>query len=135
MIEMAREAAGHNGVEDRCEFLTGSFLQMAGSEVFDATTANGLFDYIDDPVPIIRKMREMTRETMIMSFPKAIEWRIPVRWIRFQLNGCPLYLYTRRRVLEIVAEAGIADFECIDFDRDFLIVAHLSSTRLQDAGR
>ena len=39
----------------------------------------GFFDYIEHPVPIIARMRELTRGKMIMSFPKAVEWRVPVR--------------------------------------------------------
>jgi 2-polyprenyl-3-methyl-5-hydroxy-6-metoxy-1,4-benzoquinol methylase len=125
MIRLAREAAQSGGVGDRCEFRIGSFCEVIRDEVFDASTANGFFDYVDDPVPIIRRMREVTRETMVMSFPKVFEWRVPPRWIRFQLNGCPLHLYTRRRVREVLSEAGIAHFEWVELDRDYLVIVHL----------
>ena len=54
---------------------------------FDACTGNGFFDYVEDPVPIITRMRELTKGNLIMSFPKAVEWRVPVRRIRFWLKG------------------------------------------------
>ena len=125
MIRLARENARRSGVEDRCEFRLGSFPEAVSDGPFDASTANGLFDYIEDPVPIIRRMRELTRETMMMSFPKAFEWRVPIRLIRFRMNGCPLFLYTAKRIYRILLDAGITKVDCIELDRDYLIVAHL----------
>src|SRR5205085_2011370 len=85
MIDLAREYAQRLGVGDRCEFIAGAFPEAVPDEAYDASTAMGFFDYIEDPVPILARMREMTRETMVMSFPKAREWRVPVRRLRFQM--------------------------------------------------
>ena len=70
-------------------------------------------------------MREKTTQTMVMSFPKAIEWRVPIRRARFLLNGRPLFLYTRRRVESILQEAGIGKHDWINLGRDYLIIAHI----------
>jgi 2-polyprenyl-3-methyl-5-hydroxy-6-metoxy-1,4-benzoquinol methylase len=125
MIRLADDAARGQGLTHLCEFRVGSFTEVVTNETFDASTANGFFDYVENPVPILKRMREVTRGTMIMSFPKKFEWRIPVRWVRFQLNGCPLYLYTRRKVFDTLAQGGVSDFECIDLGRDYLIVARV----------
>jgi hypothetical protein len=74
-------------------------------------------------------MREMTSETMIMSFPKAIEWRVPVRRVRFWLKGTPLFLYTEGQVRKILADAGVTKYDWIALDRDYLVVAHLSQAK------
>ena len=125
MIDLANEMAARTGVADRCEFRAGMFPDVVTDGPFDASTANGFFDYIEDPVPIIARMRELTRQTMIMSFPKAVEWRVPVRRVRFWLSGCPLFLYTEGRVRKILAAAGVTDYEWIALDRDYVVVAHL----------
>ncbi|MDH3443830.1 MAG: class I SAM-dependent methyltransferase, partial [Deltaproteobacteria bacterium] len=125
MIGLAREAAAQAGVADRCEFRVGAFPDAVPDGPFDASTANGFFDYVPEPVPVIRRMRELTRETMIMSFPKAYEWRVPVRRARFWLNGCPLYLYTEKKVRSILKQAEVNRYDWIDLDRDYLVVAHL----------
>ena len=85
MIEIANTVAKELAIEDTCEFRIGSFpdIVKASDLPFDASTANGFFDYIAEPIPIIAKMREITRGKIIMSFPKAIEWRVPVRRARF----------------------------------------------------
>lgn len=125
MIDIANRLAAEAGVSDRCEFIAGAFPEAVGSERFDASTANGFFDYVEHPVPLIARMRELTRETMIMSFPKAVEWRVPVRRVRFWLKGTPLFLYRERQVKRILADAGVENYEWINLDRDYLVVAHL----------
>jgi len=127
MIEIANTIAKELLIEDRCEFRIGSFPDAvkAADLPFDASTANGFFDYIAEPIPIIEQMREMTRGKMIMSFPKAIEWRVPVRRVRFWCKGTPLFLYRENQVKAILASAGVTNYEWINLDRDYLIVAEV----------
>lgn len=127
MIDIAEELAKEEGVADRCEFRVGAFPEIVDdSEApFDASTANGFFDYIEDPVPIISKMRELTKGKLVMSFPKAIEWRVPVRRVRFWMKGTPLFLYKEDQVKGILSKAGVDNYEWINLDRDYLIVAEV----------
>jgi 2-polyprenyl-3-methyl-5-hydroxy-6-metoxy-1,4-benzoquinol methylase len=126
MIDLARKYAGELQVAGVCEFRVGRFPDAVPEKGFDASTALGFFDYIEDPVSIVRAMREKTTQTMIMSFPKAIEWRVPIRRVRFLLKRCPLFLYKRKRVESILKAAGIEKYDWIDLDRDYFIVAHLN---------
>ena len=124
MIDLANELARQFGVEDRCEFRVGSFPgAIQDHEQFDAATAMGFFDYVEQPVPILARMRAMTRNEMVMSFPKAQEWRAPLRRARFRLAKCPLFLYSEEDLRGMLAEAGISRYEWIDLDRDYIIVA------------
>jgi ubiquinone/menaquinone biosynthesis C-methylase UbiE len=125
MIDIAEELAKEQDVSDICEFRVGAFPDIMDDSDgrFDASTANGFFDYIEDPAPIIEKMREYTRGTMILSFPKAVEWRVPVRRVRFWVKGTPLFLYKEKQVKDILSKAGVSKYEWINLDRDYLIVA------------
>jgi 2-polyprenyl-3-methyl-5-hydroxy-6-metoxy-1,4-benzoquinol methylase len=125
MIEIADKLAAEAGVAERCEFITGGFPEAVPADAapFDACTGNGFFDYVEHPVPIVTRMRELTKGKLIMSFPKAVEWRVPVRRVRFWLKGTPLFLYTEQQVREILAKSGVTDYEFIDLDRDYLVVA------------
>ena len=125
MIEIAGEIARKAGVQDRCEFRTGAFPAAVPDGPFDASTAMGFFDYIPEPVGVLSAMRQKTKSTMIMSFPKAFEWRVPIRRMRFLMLGCPLFLYSERGTRRILAEAGITSYEWIPLDRDYIVVAHL----------
>ena len=125
MIEIADKLANEAGVGDICEFVVGGFPEAIGMDEgpFDACTGNGFFDYVETPVPIITRMRELTEGKLIMSFPKAIEWRVPVRRIRFWLKGTPLFLYTEEQTRDILARSGVKNYEFIHLDRDYLVVA------------
>jgi hypothetical protein len=83
----------------------------------------GFFDYIEDPAPVVAAMRERVKGTMVMSFPKAVEWRVPLRRIRFRMMGCPLFLYTADRTRRVMAEAGVRDYDWVPLDRDYIVVA------------
>lgn len=125
MIDIANRLAKQMNVEKQCEFRVGAFPEAVKGEMFDFSTANGFFDYIENPVSIIAAMRETTREKMIMSFPKAYEWRVPVRRVRFWMKGTPLFLYTRKQIEQILREAKVEKYDWINLDRDYLVVAHL----------
>ena len=125
MIEIADKLATGAGVEEKCEFIIGGFPEAISESdgPFDACTGNGFFDYVEHPVPIITRMRELTRGRMIMSFPKAVEWRVPIRRVRFWLKGTPLFLYREAQVRDIMARSGVTNYEIIFLDRDYLVVA------------
>jgi ubiquinone/menaquinone biosynthesis C-methylase UbiE len=127
MIDIAEKLAVEANVGDKCEFVVGLFPNDIdpAEGPFDACTGNGFFDYVEHPVPIITAMRELTRGKMIMSFPKAVEWRIPLRRFRFWMKGTPLFLYTEAQVRDILAKSGVTDFEFIHLDRDYLVVANV----------
>ena len=123
MIQIANDYAKRLKIEDRCEFRVGAFPEAVTGETFDYSSANGFFDYIEHPVPIIKAMKDITRERMVMSFPKANEWRVPLRKMRFKRLGCPLFLYTEPQVKQILKDAGLTQYEWINMDRDYLVVA------------
>lgn len=123
MIDLAREIAGRAGVADRCEFVVGAFPDAVPPGTFDASSAMGFFDYVPDATPLVAAMRERTRSTMVMSFPKAEEWRVPIRRLRFRMIGCPLFLYTESQTRRVLAEAGLRDYDWIPLDRDYIVIA------------
>lgn len=125
MIEIARGQAARLGVSDRCEFHVGSFPQDLPSARFDAALAMGFFDYVSDPVDMVKAMRDLTEGTLVMSFPKAREWRVPIRRLRFKVLRCPLYLYSQARVGQILRAAEVTRYECIDLGRDYIIIARV----------
>ena len=125
MIDLANDYAKTAGVDSVCEFRAGAFPDAVPDGPFDCSSAMGFFDYIEDPVPLVAKMREKTTSTMVMSFPKAGEWRAPIRRVRFKLIGCPLFLYTDARIKQVLSEAGVDRYEWIDMGRDVIIIAKL----------
>lgn len=108
MLRLAATRALRSGVGDRCRFVCGDFLSQRFDRSFDHVIAVGLFDYVEDPLPFLIRSRELTTTTFIATFPRLLTWRAPVRKARLALSGCPVFFYTRRRVVDLLRQAGLA---------------------------
>jgi SAM-dependent methyltransferase len=106
MLDVAEEHARRTGVSEQCQFVWGEFLAYPFDQPFDHVIAVGVFDYIGDPVPFLRKARTLTGESLIATFPRLLTWRAAVRKVRLRLLGCPVFFYTRRRVVDLMGQAG-----------------------------
>lgn len=106
MVERCRELAAAESVGDRCTFEHTDLLDYEPEETFDVTIGIGLFDYIADPLPVLKKMRQVTTDKVIASFPRFWTWRAPVRKVRLGIRGCPVYFFTKRRLAELMRQAG-----------------------------
>lgn len=107
MLRLAAERAARSGAGDRCRFVCGDFPSLRFDSSFDHVLAVGLFDYIRDPLPLLIRSRELTLATFIATFPRLLTWRAPVRKARLALSGCPVFFYTRRRILDLLERAGL----------------------------
>ena len=107
MIELARQHAAENGVESKCRFEVGDFLEMDFDEPFDAIMAIGLFDYIRRPDVFLAKMNAVAGRVVVATFPRFWTWRAPVRWIRLNLQGCPVYFFRESQIRKYYETAGM----------------------------
>jgi len=124
MLKMARELADRRGVGESCRFLAADFMNYEFDRRFDVTLAIGLFDYVADCAPFLRKMRRLSRKKVIATFPRRWTWRAPVRKVRLSLHGCPVYFFTRAQVERLMTQAG---FQCSTVERIgkiYFVVGH-----------
>ncbi len=108
MLAIARQLARDEGVDGNCSFVDGDFLPLRFDRSFTVTLAIGFFDYTADPMPYLRKMKQVTTGRMIATFPRFWTWRAPLRKIRLALGGCPVRFYTRGRVHNLMRASGWA---------------------------
>jgi SAM-dependent methyltransferase len=127
MIELARQQAVVAGVGDRCDFHTAAFMDFRTTERFDVSVATGYFDYLEDPLPHLRRMVEVTRGRLFVSVPKRLEYRVPVRKLRFALEHGYVRFYSRREFAELARTAGVAPdrLSMIDLGRDWIAVIRM----------
>ncbi len=124
MVERCKQYASREGVEDRCHFLKTDLLEYEPDTTFDVSFGIGLFDYISDPLPVLRKMREVTRDKVIAAFPRFWTWRAPVRKVRLTMRGCPVYFYTKARLDSLMKEAGFPRHEVTRVGKLHCVVSH-----------
>ena len=124
MIELARSEAGRLGFASSCEFRTSGFLDFATDERFDIVVATGYYDYLDNPLPHLKKMLKLSRGKVFATLPKRWEYRVPVRKARFLLERGYVRFYSRREILELAEAAGLpaGRLSLIDLGRDYVAV-------------
>jgi SAM-dependent methyltransferase len=110
MLELAREYTRARRVADQCEFIQADFLDYPFQETFDVVVALGVFDYMEDPVSVLKRMTELSDDKVVASFPGVSSIRAPLRKLRYALRNCPVYFYTSTRLRQICHEAGLAKF-------------------------
>lgn len=106
MIGLCKEASERANLEGHCEFIHTDLLAYQGDEKFDVSFGIGLFDYIKDPMPVLKKMRELTTDKVILAFPRYWTWRAPIRKARLNARGCDVFFYTKTRLDELLRDAG-----------------------------
>jgi 2-polyprenyl-3-methyl-5-hydroxy-6-metoxy-1,4-benzoquinol methylase len=124
MIERCRQSAQKAGLEDCVSFIQTDLLEYEPDSNFDVSYGIGLFDYISDPLPVLRKMRELTNDKVIMAFPRLMTWRAPVRKVRLTLKGCPVFFYSRSKINRLMRDAGFAKWEVTRVGKLHCVVAY-----------
>ena len=125
MIEIAEREAQAAGVADRCRFEVSEFLDYRPQEPFDIVLAIGYFDYVKDAETHLRKMLDIARVRVFASFPKRMEWRAPMRKVRFALTGGFVRFYSKQEIEAMMTRLGLTPERAvvIDLGRDYLLVA------------
>jgi len=126
MIERCRQSASKEGLEDCLSFIQTDLLQYEPDSNFDVSYGIGLFDYISEPLPVLRKMREVTTDKVILAFPRLMTWRAPVRKVRLRMKGCTVFFYSRSKINRLIREAGFAKWEVTRVGKLHCVVAHVS---------
>ncbi len=114
MVKRAHELVEEAGVSDQAQIRQADILDFEADQLFDVTLAMGVFDYIRDARPYLRKIRGMTAGVFLATFPRLWTWRMPIRKVRLGVLGCPVYFYTARQIEALLRESG---FACDRIDR------------------
>ena len=124
MIGLCRRSSRKEGVDHTCSFLQTDLLDFAPDSSFDVAVGIGLFDYISEPLPVLKKMRDVTTDKAIVSFPRFWTWRAPVRKARLTLRGCDVFFYTRREINRLMKEAGFRHHEITRVGKLHCVIAY-----------
>ena len=125
MIGLCQKASEDQNFDDRCTFIQTDLLEWdnAGAK-FDVSFGIGLFDYISDPLPVLRRMRELSTDKAIMAFPRLWTWRAPVRKARLTMKGCDVYFYSAARIDKLMKDAGFSRHTLTKVGKLYCVVAY-----------
>ncbi len=102
-----------------CDFLK----DFNPAEKFDITLAIGVFDYLDNPLPFIKKMKDVTRGITVTSFPARYTPQMPIRKIWLATKNCPVYFYTKKSIHELYRSADFREYEVMTIAAGYMVKA------------
>lgn len=111
MLVIARKILREKMPDSPCEFVVGDFNELEFKTNFDITLAIGLFDYIADPLPMLKKMCRITDEKLIATFPIKGTLRARIRKLRLSLYSCPVFFFSPDEVVKMLESAGFIDIK------------------------
>jgi 2-polyprenyl-3-methyl-5-hydroxy-6-metoxy-1,4-benzoquinol methylase len=107
MIELARGKARASGLERHCDFKLADFMSDDFSGAYDIAVAAGVFDYVKDAEPFLRKIGQLCKKGAAISFP--IKWTLltPLRISWLFTKKCPNYYYTKKQIRRLFRHCGL----------------------------
>jgi len=127
MLQIARSRSREAGMAESCTYVCGDFLELNLSDRFAGALALGVFDYVRDPVRMLRSMARVTDGRLVVSFPTPDFPRAPLRKLRYAAQGCPVFFYSAARIRDLFAEAGLDDPQLHGLRGGWLAVANASA--------
>lgn len=117
MLDLARERIQQTTDGSRFELVCSTFPAKLPVERADAAIVMGVMDYIADPAAFLSGLRDLIRGgTAAISFPSRHWLRSPIREFRYSLRNCPIYLYRRPAIEELLARVGLTPIKIQKID-------------------
>jgi len=121
MIEFSQNISKQMNTDKTCSFICDNFLTHPFDESFDIILAMGLFDYIEDPAPLFKKIAELKPSLFIASFPRFTPFWGIQRKIRYNIiKKCPIYNYSHDQLTKLFTDAGFTSFTITPYKRGFI---------------
>jgi len=126
MIDLAHEYnKTHGNNKLKLKFKQEDFLIDTPEEKsFDFTLALGIFDYLKEPLPFLKKMKNVTKEKMVVAFPAKFTPQMPLRKIWLMKRKCPVYFYTKKQIEKLYRAEGIEKFKITKIPAAYFVVAY-----------
>lgn len=123
MLNLARNFAKEREIEENIEFKDVDFMSDFNEGLFNITLALGVFDYIQNPIPFLSKMKTLTTEQILASYPARFTPQAPIRKLWLYTRKCPVYFYTKREIDRIYKAIELTSYEIIDYSAGYLVKA------------
>ncbi|MFC1521607.1 class I SAM-dependent methyltransferase [Elusimicrobiota bacterium] len=123
MIECARGNLEQAGFAARSVLYPADFMSMKLPHTYDHVVAIGFLEYMQDPLAVLQKIRDLADSSFVISFPKMWTLRTLPRMARYKLRNCYLRFFTHRELRGFMEVLNIDRYQIHDLGRDYLVQA------------
>jgi len=124
MVDVMQQLVSSRGLSNNVEIIQSTFLELDIDESFDIVIAIGLYDYIKNPLPYLVKTKNITKKTMVASFPIANTWRSYVRKVRLGLRKCPVFFYDRESIDDLLTKSNFSSWRIDRFGQLLFVTSN-----------
>jgi len=128
MLAIAGRLAREAGYETRCTFLLSDVSAYTPAQPFDVVIALGFFDYVHEPLRVMRQLRSLCNIKLIASFPRKWSPRAPLRKFWHRLNNSYVRLYTNNAVDSLLNLSGFERLRLVKRGPIYVVVAAKSDS-------
>tara|TARA_B110000027_G_C16078915_1_gene282697 strand:- start:400 stop:1056 length:657 start_codon:yes stop_codon:yes gene_type:complete len=122
MLEITKQRVKALGKDNDVEFILEDYLNYKPSKKFDVACVMGFFDYVEEPVEVLKKLLNDVEKEIYISIPDAKGLLAVQRKIRYKLRNCPLFLYSLQYLKDSLKAAGcLENSQIIDIDRGYFV--------------
>jgi len=122
MLEITKQRVESLGKNNNVEFILEDYLNYKPNKKFDVACAMGFFDYVEEPVEVIKKLLNDVEKEIYISFPDNLGLLAIQRKIRYKLRKCPLFLYSLKYLKDSLKAAGCLDnSQILNIDRGYFV--------------
>jgi len=122
MLEITKQRVDSMQINSKFETILADYAEYEFANKFDAVCVMGFFDYVQEPVKILKKLLTETNKELYLYFPDDKGWLAWQRKIRYGWRNCPLYLYSKEYLDEILKEADCFHLaEIKETDRGYFV--------------
>ena len=125
--ELLRKHIIKTGKKINLEYECSDFIkEFDQKRKFEIVLAIGVFDYLNDPLTFLKKMNDVAKKRLIISFPKKFTIQMPIRKIWLMTRNCPVYFYSKKDIKELCFNAHINKYKIINHAAGYILGADLN---------
>ena len=123
MLKITQMRVDSMKLESDFKAIQADYLEYEFEKKFDAISVLGFFDYVEDPVSVLKKLLHDASKEIYISIPDDKGFLAWQRKVRYKRRNCPLYLYSRDSLERHLKDAGCLEMtEIVDTERGFYLI-------------
>lgn len=123
MLSITNERVDSMELNSSFETILADYSEHNFPNKFDAISVMGFFDYVQDPVAVLKKLLDDANQEIYISIPGSKGILAIQRKIRYNIRNCPLYLYSLESISQHLKDAGCYEkTEIVDTERGFYLI-------------